>query len=221
MMRAGELKIVDDVCRLPVLVPEDTLARWQTLKQCLKKYTDLKVVQCPTPCTDILKHCSRLMPCILAIEQASIDQLNPNRLKKTIDFGNSVCVLVRVIKEDAETVGRLLRLGCMGFVTERASPSVVDQALRALAKREIWVNAQVLADFVRSLLTNEGPRNLTSRETQILDLISRGRTNREIAAELLVSRETVRWHIRTLYAKIGVHSRTEAVNQAPMLRAAR
>ena len=98
------------------------------------------------------------MPCILAIEQASIDQLNPNRLKKTIDFGNSVYVLVRVIKEDTETVGRLLRLGCMGFVTERASASVVDQALRALAKREIWVDAHVLADFVRSLLTSDGPR---------------------------------------------------------------
>jgi DNA-binding CsgD family transcriptional regulator len=63
---------------------------------------------------------------------------------------------------------------------------------------------------VRGLLSSQSRHNLTPREGQILDLISRGRSNRDIAEELFISRETVRWHIRTLYAKIGVRDRTEA-----------
>jgi len=208
---------MEDVCRMPVLVAEDSLAGWRALKHCLSAQTDLMFVRCPAPSSEILKHCSRLMPCILAIEQTALEQVDPNRFKQTVDYGRSVSVLVRVVREDAETLERLLRLGCMGYVAERASSSVVGQAIRALARGEIWANPRVLADLVRVLLTTESPRILTGREAEILRLISRGRSNRQIAEELFISRETVRWHIRTLYAKIGVHDRAEAVNHAASL----
>jgi ATP/maltotriose-dependent transcriptional regulator MalT len=55
---------------------------------------------------------------------------------------------------------------------------------------------------------------LTGRETQILGLISRGLSNREIAAELVVTPGTVKWYNKQIYRKLGVNSRTKAVAQA-------
>lgn len=51
---------------------------------------------------------------------------------------------------------------------------------------------------------------LTKREVQILEMISSGRRNRDVAEELLIAESSVRWHVRNLYAKLGVHNRTEA-----------
>jgi DNA-binding NarL/FixJ family response regulator len=197
---------------MPVLVLEDSLPRWRALKRCLATQTDLMFVRCAVPAAEILTHCSRLSPCILVIDHPSLDQIDPQRLMQTVDFGRSVRVLVKVSREDPKTVERLLRAGCMGVVAEGSAPSVLGHAIRALAKDEIWASPRFLADFVRGLLSSDSRHNLTPREAQILELITQGRSNRGIAEELFISRETVRWHIRTLYAKIGVHDRTEAAN---------
>jgi len=55
---------------------------------------------------------------------------------------------------------------------------------------------------------------LTDREMEILRLISRGLSNREIASELVLTSGTVKWYNRQIYSKLGVHSRTQAVAQA-------
>jgi DNA-binding NarL/FixJ family response regulator len=55
---------------------------------------------------------------------------------------------------------------------------------------------------------------LSPRETQVLDLIARGFTYSEIAGQLLVSVTTVQTHVRNIYGKLGVHSKTEAVFEA-------
>ncbi len=55
---------------------------------------------------------------------------------------------------------------------------------------------------------------LTDREMEILHLIGRGLSNREIASELVLTSGTVKWYNRQIYSKLGVHSRTQAVVQA-------
>jgi len=55
---------------------------------------------------------------------------------------------------------------------------------------------------------------LTERELEILHLIARGLSNREIASELVLSLGTVKWYNRQIYSKLGVHSRTQAVDRA-------
>lgn len=59
---------------------------------------------------------------------------------------------------------------------------------------------------------------LTPREVQILEMISEGRRNREVADELLIAESSVRWHVRNLFSKLGVHNRTEASAKGRSLR---
>jgi LuxR family maltose regulon positive regulatory protein len=58
---------------------------------------------------------------------------------------------------------------------------------------------------------------LTERELEILRLISRGLSNREIASELVLTLGTVKWYNRQIYSKLGVHSRTQAVERAKVV----
>lgn len=197
---------------MPVLVNEEDLSLWRSLKRCLTGEASLMVVHCPSPSADILAQCARFQPCILIIEQTSLEKLDPQCFIQTVDFGRSVYVLVKVGRDDPATLERLLRLGCRGFVTERSSPSVLRQAIWALSRGEIWASRRFLADVIHGLLTSPIPNALTPRESQILELIARGLSNRDITKELFISRETVRWHIRTLYAKIGVKNRAEAAH---------
>ncbi len=209
-----KIRLVETPPRLPVVIPEESLSQWRALKRCLTTHTDFMVVRCPAPSADILAHCSRMSPCILVIDLAVLDELDPQAFMRTVDFGRAVRVLVKVHRDDPEVVERILRVGCMGLVAEGTAPSEIGHAIRALANGEIWASPRSLADFVRSILTSRNRTNLTAREAQILDLIARGRSNRDIATELFISRETVRWHIRTLYAKIGAHDRAEAAKFA-------
>ena len=61
------------------------------------------------------------------------------------------------------------------------------------------------------------PISLTRRETEILQLVGQGFTNREIAESLFISRYTVETHIKNTYKKLAVSSRTRAVNEARLL----
>jgi len=60
---------------------------------------------------------------------------------------------------------------------------------------------------LHQLSTECQKRRFTPREQEILECISNGETNRSIAARLFITRDTVRWHLRCLYTKLGVHNR--------------
>jgi DNA-binding NarL/FixJ family response regulator len=62
------------------------------------------------------------------------------------------------------------------------------------------------------------PAGLTEREVEVLGLVAKGLTNQEIADQLVVSPRTVHAHLRSIYDKLGVHSRTAAVREAVNLQ---
>jgi DNA-binding NarL/FixJ family response regulator len=104
----------------------------------------------------------------------------------------------------------LLYLGCRGVLSNQASPEAIRKALAAVFEGEIWAPRQIISNLLQKCLFQLGPNALTQREEHILELIASGLTNREIAQTLFITRETVRWHIRSLYSKIGASDRLTA-----------
>jgi DNA-binding NarL/FixJ family response regulator len=104
-----------------------------------------------------------------------------------------------------------LRLGCSGVIPRAVSDETFGRAVHAIFDGEIWVPRKVLSRLVQSFLFGEPERRLTRREVEVLKLICLGSTNQQIADELFISRETVRWHVRSLYSKIGVNDRGSAI----------
>ncbi|MBN9662367.1 MAG: helix-turn-helix transcriptional regulator [Acidobacteria bacterium] len=73
--------------------------------------------------------------------------------------------------------------------------------------------------MVKDTLSKGNTRHLTRRELEVFEFIRQGLTNQQIADELFLSRETVRWHVRSLYSKIGVKNRSSAIREYELYQA--
>ena len=116
-----------------------------------------------------------------------------------------------------------LRAGASGFLLKDTRPAELIEAIRTVASGEAVVSPRItrrmlemFAGQLPSGATASGqvdPRiaSLTPRETEILCLVARGMSNAEIAAELVVSATTVKTHVGSVLAKLGVHDRVQAV----------
>jgi DNA-binding NarL/FixJ family response regulator len=125
------------------------------------------------------------------------------------------CVLV-AMEDDYKKLVEAVRLGVLGFVPQEASAADVVIAIRAVAAGEAACPprfAKVLFDYVAKDKVQVSGRNireelrLTRREQQLIPLIDRGLTNKEIANELNLSEQTIKSHIHRILRKAGVGSR--------------
>jgi DNA-binding NarL/FixJ family response regulator len=167
----------------------------------------------PIPAFPSLKHlprqCQQMAPCVLVLDQSTLEDLDPPELLSALDCRRSIRVLVVGPKKDDETVQGLIRMGCMGFASEHTAPSILRKAVRALARGELWLDRRLITGVIQQLQYSLASRQLTPRESEILRLIAGGLKNRSIAERLSISHETVRWHIRSLHSKLGVQDRLE------------
>ncbi|SFJ86814.1 DNA-binding response regulator, NarL/FixJ family, contains REC and HTH domains [Streptosporangium canum] len=117
-----------------------------------------------------------------------------------------------------ENVVAALRAGADGFLPEDISLEELIEGVRVVHRGESAVAPRLLTRLIgtfvrasRPRAVPAGPAGLTGREREILVLIARGRSNPEIAADLAVSPSTVKNHVTSLFAKIGVRDRAQAV----------
>jgi DNA-binding NarL/FixJ family response regulator len=122
-----------------------------------------------------------------------------------------VRVLLLTAFADGESIQAALQYGAEGFALKTESPTQTIEAIRQVAQGRLVFprTAQRWMSHYRSPAT-AGP-DLSARELEVLDKLARGLPNAEIAAELTVSENTIRFHLKNIYEKLGVTNRTEAV----------
>jgi two-component system response regulator DevR len=125
------------------------------------------------------------------------------------------CVLV-AMEDDPKCFLTAIRLGALGYVLQEASAVEVVTAIRAVAKGEAVCPSRyvrILFDYFVSRTTasptsrTRAQTGLTRREQQLIPLIERGMTNKEIASQLNLSEQTVKNHIHRILRKVGVEDR--------------
>ena len=107
-----------------------------------------------------------------------------------------------------------LEAGYDGVVANDTPAPMVLKAIESIFDGQLWVPRKILSQIVQKAIRNSALPKLTARESEILHLISVGYKNQEIADQLFISRDTVRWHIRSLYSKISVTNRIAATQYA-------
>jgi DNA-binding NarL/FixJ family response regulator len=133
--------------------------------------------------------------------------------------GDRVRVLVLTTFDQDEYVYEALRAGASGFLLKSAPPRELARAIRTVAGGDALLAPDITRRLIQDYVTRPRPSTvpppefdtLTPRETEVLTLIARGRTNAEIAAELYLSEPTVKTHITRIFAKLGVRDRVQAV----------
>jgi DNA-binding NarL/FixJ family response regulator len=130
-------------------------------------------------------------------------------------------VLMLSYSDEQHLVTGAIRNGAAGYLVHgRFEPEELEQRIVAVARGEMVLSPAVTPAVFDVLRRAPGAENdarqeglgaLTAREREILNLLARGRSNRDIAEELFITNKTVKNHLSRIYEKIGVHSRAEAI----------
>jgi DNA-binding NarL/FixJ family response regulator len=124
-------------------------------------------------------------------------------------------ILILTVAEEHDLVFRALEAGADGYLLKRIKPGdlrgAILEALSGGAPMSSEIARRVVESFRQKSRSRDATINLTSREEEVLVLLSRGFSNKEIADQIGVSIETVRSHLKRIYEKMHVRSRTEAV----------
>ena len=116
---------------------------------------------------------------------------------------------------------RYISIGVAGCLLKKASATEITNAIRCVGIGDFVIDLRIgcdLADYLQQTLDDPhhfgNPNNLTRKELEVLKMASQGLPNREIAEKLFISERTVQSHFSTIFAKLAVGSRTEAVSEA-------
>lgn len=127
----------------------------------------------------------------------------------------SMNVLVLTGSSSDDVLVRALEAGAAGFLSKTRSLAEVTSAVRAAAQGEASISSEMLARLLPRLTRVSAPvPTLTRREDEVLARLAQGMSNAAIASELTVSVNTVRNHVSNLSAKLGAHSKLEAMSIA-------
>lgn len=117
--------------------------------------------------------------------------------------------------EDTRTIKKILSFGVKGYIPKRLDSNILGGALKLILDGGTYIPAALLNNFspTDSCKQTDGilKKNLTNRQSQVLDLIAQGKSNKQIAYDMGVSEATVKLHINALLRSLKVNNRTQAV----------
>jgi len=124
-------------------------------------------------------------------------------------------ILMLTVYEDTEQIFKALSAGASGYMLKRLTPGKLLEAIQDVHEGGSPMSSSIARKVVASLQkagrTDEEKTHLSSREQMVLDCLAKGLTYKQTADQLDVSIDTIRTHIRRVYEKLHVQSRTEAV----------
>jgi two-component system, NarL family, response regulator LiaR len=122
-----------------------------------------------------------------------------------------IAILALTSMQDEETVSAALKAGATSYILKNAPLKDMVSAINATMQGRRVISPEATEALIR-MSSNPVPQyTLTEREREVLGFLVKGQTNQEIADTLIVSRSTVKFHIASIFAKLGVTNRTEAV----------
>jgi DNA-binding NarL/FixJ family response regulator len=123
-------------------------------------------------------------------------------------------VVMITVYTDTEKVFEALRAGACGYLLKRSSPEEILSAIREVQMGGVPMTREIarkmITTFQQPARQKQENVELTRREHEVLELVSKGKGNREIAAQLAISVPTVRYHMKMIYQKLHLRSRVEA-----------
>ena len=126
-------------------------------------------------------------------------------------------VALTSVLEDASVAGAI-RAGAIGYLLKTTDADELCEAIKAAAAGQVRLAPEAAARLMHEVRAPESPEALTERETEVLELIARGKTNKQIARELFIGEATVKSHVHSILSKLNVSSRTQAALYAGRIR---
>jgi DNA-binding NarL/FixJ family response regulator len=203
-----------------VLIADDQALVRAGFRAILELQPDLNVVGEAVDGRDAVELARRRRPdvVLMDIKMPDLDGLEATRRILTEAHGATAVLILTTFDLD-EYVYDALRAGASGFLLKDAPPEQLIAAIHTLAVGEALIAPAITKRLIEQFARTAPPsgpsatalEELTPRELEVLVLIARGLSNREIASELVLSEATVKTHVKRVLAKLGVRDRVHAV----------
>ncbi len=199
-----------------VLLADDQAMIRGGLRLILEDEPDISVIAEAADGVDAIAKARRLRPdvCLVDIRMPRLDGIEVTRALAGPAVPEPMRVIVVTTFDHDEYVYGALRGGAVGFILKDAGPVLLVEAVRAAHNGDALVSPSVTVRLLRQLTAparqpDKSLASLSDREIEVVREIARGRTNREVGAELFISLSTVKSHVSTIQAKLGLRNRTE------------
>lgn len=163
---------------------------------------------------------SQARPDVVLLDRHRLHRADPCSLRSFQLQHAGVHVLLLSHASYPGVAGEVLRNGFRGFLSTRCPSPLCVQAIRAVCRGELWLSRASLVEALTGLLPPPEPpvapvrplpfedaERLTRREAEVVRFLRHGCTNKEIALELGIMEDTVKKHLQSVFAKLGVHRR--------------
>jgi DNA-binding NarL/FixJ family response regulator len=200
---------------LRVLVADDQEIVRTGLAMILGAQDGIEVVATAVDGQDAVEQARALRPdvCLLDVRMPRLNGIEATRALAGPDVADPLAVVVVTTFDLDEYVYGALLAGAKGFLLKDCGPELLTHAVRAAADGGSLIAPSVTTRLLKGFATRDTPAEphspLTDREEQVLVAVARGLTNHEVAAELYISLSTVKTHLGSLMAKLGVRNRVE------------
>ena len=208
----------DDAIR--VLIVDDHELFRKGLQMVLEAETDIDVVGEASDGNEAIEKAEETSPDVVLMDVRMPKRSGIEATRTIKDTLPSTKILMLTISDEEADLYEAIKAGASGYLLKEISIEEVADAVRAVQQGQSLISpsmaSKLLNEFAAMVKRRDeraqvpGPR-LTERELEVLKLVAKGLNNRDIGAELFISENTVKNHVRNILEKLHLHSRMEAV----------
>jgi NarL family two-component system response regulator LiaR len=197
-----------------ILIADDHGVVRQGLKMYLALESELEIVGEAANGAEALHLAHKLKPDIVLMDllMPVMDGIAATEAIRRELPDTEVIALTSVLEDNA--IYRAMRAGAIGYLLKDTEADELCRSIKAAAAGQVPLSPAVAARLLREVRPPENPEPLTERETEVLRHLAMGKSNKEIAAALVIAEKTVRTHVSNILSKLGVPSRTQAALHA-------
>ncbi|MFQ5924809.1 MAG: response regulator, partial [Dehalococcoidia bacterium] len=196
--------------KIGVLIVDDHPVVREGLRSFLQLQKDMQVVGEAADGVEALEKVGELVPDVVLIDlvMPNMDGITTIRQIRALSPSSRVLVLTSFSEDDK--VFPAIKAGAHGYLMKDMRPADLAQSIRLVCRGEPSLHPEIARKLMDQLFEGEGGAEdrLTGRETEVLLLIARGHSNKEIAAALQVSEKTVKTHVSNILQKLHLSDRT-------------
>ncbi len=201
--------------KISVLIVDDHQVVRQGLRSYLEMYYDIQVIGEAGDGREAIELAERLKPNVILMDLVMpvMDGITATGKIKALDLGSRVIALTSF--DEDEKVFPAIEAGASSYLLKDVSTEALVEAIRATFHGEARLHPKVMRKLMDQVRRQSHGRKsadtpqLTEREIEVLLLVTQGKSNREIAQELVISEKTAKAHISNILGKLGVEDRTQ------------